>query len=278
MNIPARLNPATLEPEYLSPEGIWEKVSFSLQANQPSVKGYLHLINGNNLLEPQYYLHFTIAHLQNGTYKTLEFDETSKVSNFPEKMALETGYYALVTGNRQSDGAVLSSVTYFKIAKDSLTQIKVELQHSDSLRVSGHLKLESPSSPENDIPTILVIIDPDKEPSKHILNDLSPYKDTFNKTNARFIFTTSAVKAKGLDVLKTYTLPDRYLAVVDQGDSIYSTVASVYGTDLKDKLPLVLLFDHTGTVYYFSSGYKIGVGEQLLKVIRQMETSGKDRL
>jgi hypothetical protein len=45
---------------------------------------------------------------------------------------------------------------------------------------------------------------------------------------------------------------------------------------LKDKLPLVLLFcDGTGNVYLFSSGYKIGMGEQLLKVISAVQANPK---
>ena len=291
MGIPARLNSETLEPEYLLHDDDWEKVSFSPHVSITHAKGYLHLFNGTNLLEPQYYLHFTVARLQNGTYQTLDFDEEKKVTQFPQKIALEAGYYALVTGNRQSDGSVLSSITYFKIAKDSTTQVKVELQQYDSLRVSGQLMPDSLflqaegannislSSVANGAPTVLVVIDPDKEPSKHILNDLVPYRDIFGKTNVKFIFVASQSNAVGLSILKTYALPGNYLSGVDIKDNIYSAVVSEYGTGAKDKLPLVLLYDSTGAVYYFSSGYQIGVGEQLLKVIMQMEkTKSCDKL
>jgi len=37
----------------------------------------------------------------------------------------------------------------------------------------------------------------------------------------------------------------------------------------------VLFCDPTGNVYLFSSGYKIGMGEQLLKVISTVEVNQK---
>jgi len=42
----------------------------------------------------------------------------------------------------------------------------------------------------------------------------------------------------------------------------------LFGQGLSDKLPLVVLCDQDGLVYLFSSGYKIGLGEQLLKLTR----------
>jgi len=40
-------------------------------------------------------------------------------------------------------------------------------------------------------------------------------------------------------------------------------------------LPLVLFCDAEGNVFYFSAGYKIGIGEQILKVISGIESKPK---
>jgi hypothetical protein len=125
--IPARLNPETQSPEYLK-DGKWLQVSFlSLVAIKP-VLGTLHLVNGNNPLVPQYYLHFTIGVLRNGIYHTLDFDENKKVTDFPQDTPLDTGHYVLVTGNRMEDGSVLSSLTYFQIKQGEETTVKVQLR------------------------------------------------------------------------------------------------------------------------------------------------------
>ena len=123
--------------------------------------------------------------------------------------------------------------------------------------------------------SVIVVLDPDKEPSKHILNDLGPYVDHFNKWGGLFIFAMSDEKATQAGVLKTYKLPAKMEIGIDRDGSILNAISSVYGDGLKDKLPLVLFFDETGNVYMFSSGYKIGVGEQLLKVISMLESKRK---
>ncbi|MFT4070893.1 MAG: transglutaminase domain-containing protein [Dysgonamonadaceae bacterium] len=282
--IPARINRATLEPEY-SKSGNWNVLYFSKQPTIQPQKGKIHLKNADNPVEPQYFSHFTIGKLQDGSYKTLEFDEGKKISEFPEYLDLESGYYRVVTGNRQSDGSVLSSISYFKVSPDSVSEVKIELmKQAQELRPSAKLILSQmrvePISANStktiaelssEKYTVLVIIDPDKEPSKHIMNDLASYRRSLSETTTQFIFVTTEKNASGLEILKTYSLPDNYIAGTDKNENILETVANKYGQKTKEQLPLALLFDQQGNVFYFSSGYKIGIGEQLLRVIRQAE-------
>jgi hypothetical protein len=81
---------------------------------QPEM-GQLSLKDLNNSLTPQYYLHFTLAKILNGSCKTVEFEEGRKLTDFPDPVLLETGNYVLVTGKRLTDGSVLSSLTFFDI-------------------------------------------------------------------------------------------------------------------------------------------------------------------
>ncbi|MFT4072618.1 MAG: transglutaminase-like domain-containing protein [Dysgonamonadaceae bacterium] len=282
--IASRINQATQQPQYFE-NGQWRNITFGVKEEKQPVKGKLHLVNGDNLIEPQYYLHFTIAKLIDGSYKTLEFDESKRISEFADLLPLDTGYYSLVTGNRQSDGSVLSSISYFKVSPDSVTNVKVELvRESSSLTASGKLDLAklqiqdmeshartSLSDLSKDKQSVLVIIDPDKEPSKHILNDLAPYNEAFAKSGAQFIFISSQQKSVGMKILNTYPLPKNYVAGTDISDKILDAVAAEYGQTTKDKLPLVLFYSPTGQIYYFSSGYRIGVGEQLLRVLIQAQ-------
>ncbi|MDP2337523.1 MAG: hypothetical protein Q8N05_13980 [Bacteroidota bacterium] len=85
----------------------------------------------------------------------------------------------------------------------------------------------------------------------------------------------SAEKAAQSGVLKTYQLPAKMETGIDLNDNILNAVSVLYGDGLKDKLPLVLFCDGKGNVFLFSSGYKIGVGEQLLKVISTVESNQK---
>ncbi|HEY3389008.1 MAG TPA: hypothetical protein VGK38_05515, partial [Prolixibacteraceae bacterium] len=286
--IPARLNPETQIPEY-NKNGEWLRAGFDPAAVVQPEKGSLKLVDKNNPVVPQYYLHYTIAFLRDGFYHTLEFPEGEKLSNSAQPAQLEVGHYALVTGNRLEDGSVLSQMTFFTIEKGKLTTVPVELRRQlGELKPSGKLNLDQLNLEKTaDSKTItlsslvagnlsvIVVLDPDKEPSKHILNDLGPYVDHFNKWGGQFVFAMPAEKAGQAGVLKTYKLPAKTESGIDKDGNILNAVSAIYGDGLKDKLPLVLFCDEAGNVYLFSSGYKIGVGEQLLKVISMVESNRK---
>jgi len=284
--IPARLNPETQIPEY-NKNGEWLRAGFDPAAITQPEKGSLKLTDRNNSVAPQYYLHYTMGFLKDGFYRTLEFPEGEKLTNSEKPISLEVGQYALVTGNRLEDGSALSQMTFFTIEKGKLTTVPVELRkQSGELKPSGKLNLDALSLEKDgktvslstlvaDKYSVLVVLDPDKEPSKHILNDLGPYVDHFNKWGGQFIFAMAAEKAAQSGVLKTYQLPAKMEAGIDPKGNILNAISAIYGAGLKDKLPLVLLCDATGNVYLFSSGYKIGMGEQLLKVISAVEANQK---
>jgi len=278
--IPARLNPVTRAPEYFMNDE-WFRASFDHTTNNHAVQGLLQLTQTRNPVIPQYYIHFTIGVLQDGHYKTLEFEEGRKVTDFPT-IPLDTGRYVLITGNRMEDGSVLSSMTYFTIEPGKLTKISVELRkNSGELQSSGKLDLDklmlktadqaeplSLTTLAKNKSLVIILLDAGLEPSKHVLNDLGPYVDHFNQWNSRFIFVTSTEKSNQGSILNSYTLPLNHIFGIDYNDNILSAVNALYGPGLKEKLPLVLLCDKQGKVYLFSAGYKIGIGEQILKLAR----------
>ncbi|HAQ21679.1 MAG TPA: hypothetical protein DCR40_20980 [Prolixibacteraceae bacterium] len=286
--IPARLNPETQIPEY-NKNGEWFRAGFDTEAVSQPEKGMLKLTEKNNPVTPQYYLHYTIGFLKDGFYRTLEFPEGGSLTNTAKPLELEVGLYALITGNRLQDGSVLSSMTFFSIEKDKLTTVPVELRkQSGELKPSGKLNFDALNLQKTSDGkvvrlsalvagkfSVLVVLDPDKEPSKHILNDLGPYVDHFNQWGGQFVFAIPAEKAGQAGVLKTYQLPAKMESGIDSNDQILNAISSVYGSGLKDKLPLALFCDAAGNVYLFSSGYKIGIGEQLLKVISAVESNPK---
>ncbi len=284
--IPARLNPETQIPEY-NKNGEWLRTGFDAVAVAQPEKGMLKLTDKGNPVAPQYSLHYTIGFLKDGFYRTLEFPEGGKLTNSEKPLELEVGQYSLITGNRLEDESVLSKMTFFTIEKGKLTTVPVELRkQSGELKPSGKLNLEKLNL-EKDGKTVslsslvagkfsvLVVLDPDKEPSKHILNDLGPFVDHFNKWGGQFVFAMPTEKAGQAGVLKTYQLPSKMESGIDPNDQILNAISAIYGSGLKDKLPLVLFCDAAGNVYLYSSGYKIGMGEQLLKVISAIESNPK---
>lgn len=279
--IPARINPVTRVPEYMN-DNTWLRADFGNSSPKQSVQGFLQLTQKNNPIIPQYYLHFTIAVFQEGRYNTLEFEDGRKLNDFPASLPLDTGKYLLVTGNRMEDGTVLSTLTFFTIDEGKRTIVPVILrENAGEIKPSGKLDLGrlmlQPT--DQDVPQslaglsagknlVIVLLDPGLEPSKHILNDLTPYVEHFNKWNGLFIFAASEEKNLLNSVLKSYTLPQKNISGTDLNDNILNEVNTIYGPGIQEKLPLVLLCDNKGNVYLFSAGYKIGIGEQILKLAR----------
>jgi len=284
--IPSRLNPATLEPEYYA-GGAWHNAG--LAANKPvaSETGLLVLKNGNNTIEPQYFIHFTIGRFTDGTYRTLEFDFGQKISDFKEPIKLEPGMYRLVTGNRLADGTVLSSVRYFEaeagkttsvtvslrsLANESKPLAKLDLSSLTVLNLSDHRKYDLRTlAAGQDL--VIALLDPEKEPSKHILNDLTGYVDYFEKWPGKFLFLSAENKPQLGKVIRSYPLPKNRIQGFDQNGEVLKAVTDLFGRDLKERFPLVLLADAQGEIYLFSSGYKIGIGEQILKMIPAMSAN-----
>ncbi|MGC9151576.1 MAG: transglutaminase-like domain-containing protein [Microbacter sp.] len=286
--IPARLNPETQHPEYWK-AGSWLPAPFSTKMPLKPVIGYLHLENGNNLLVPRYYQNFTLGVLHHGTYRALDFDEGQKVTDFAPKIPLDTGHYVLVTGNRFPDGSVMSSLTYFSVSKAQTVTETVQLQRENVvLSASGQLPLEQLSLQllQNDsVKTlasmaqhhdlILALLEPDKEPTKHVLNDLSVYVPYFESWKGHVVLAVPQADVDQVKELKAYALPHQSVVGIDVSGNIAQAIATEYGQQVRDHLPCVLFLDAQGNILYFSSGYAIGVGEQLLRIKAKMDQSGR---
>jgi hypothetical protein len=283
--IPARLNPESRFPEYYQ-SGNWFRAGFEAAVTQPTL-GKLTLQDKNSM-PPQYTLNFTLAKIQNGISRTLEFEEGKKLTDFPDPLLLETGSYLLTTGKRLSDGSVLSSLTFFEINKDRPVSLDVSLRkETNSLKSLGILdpskiNLTEPSVNKEiklaglleNVDAVIVLLDPDSEPSKHILNDLAPYLPQFNAWKGKFIFVTTAGKEAKSTAFRNYKLPSNSKLTDDSKNELGKALASLPDKDLGNTLPLVIFCQPTGDAYLVCSGYKIGIGEELNQLIKKVETSG----
>jgi hypothetical protein len=281
LGIPARINPVNHMTEYYS-GNIWYEANLDNASETQPVKGFLQLTESVNPFLPQYYVHFTLAKLRDGHFVTLEFEEGRKLSDFPASMPMDTGRYMIVTGNRLEDGSVLNSLTFFHIEKNKLVRVPVYIRLIPDLKSpTGKLDLDMlmisvPGQPDPQKLSalaagkklVILVVDPDQEPSRHVLDELAAYSDHFNKWEGRFLLAMPRNKSTVVSVLKPYNLPNENAQGIDVNNNISKALAKLYAQDLSDKLPLVVLCDQDGLVYLFSSGYKIGLGEQLLKLTR----------
>jgi hypothetical protein len=278
LGIPAQVESGSKIPQYYF-AGNWTDVYFSNQIHNISGKGYLKLVSDEKNPVPKYYIHFTIARFENGRYNTLEYDENKKVTDFKEDLSLTPGHFLMVTGNRISDNKILSTITFFDLRENEHKTLKIKIRKDISPpEILGKVNLKTKIllydnrqiSLDSLVSKGMVIswIEPEKEPTKHIFNDLPLLKAELDNWGGNFIFfNDQAENENSLNSNALKGLPRNSLFGSDPGLAILRTILT--NTTCSDlHLPYLILVNSSGDIIYKSEGYRIGIGEQILKKVR----------
>jgi len=278
LGIPSRLEPGSNVPQYFLDEE-WNNVYFADQQQPAKNNGYLRLLSTETNPVPEYYIHFTIARLENGRYNTLEYDYNKKITDFKEELALPPGNYLLVTGNRLNDSKILSDISFFNLSEDEHKTVQVTLRKEVSFnKVAGKidlLKIVNLFDSQNisseriiDKGVVILWIDPEMEPTKHIFNDLPLLKNELDSWGGYFLFLSgSSQENVGFKSEGLLGLPSNCLFGIDSNFGALDNI-------LKNKplsnirLPHIVMADKDGNIMFTSTGYRIGIGEQILKNVK----------
>lgn len=273
--IPARLEKGTIITQFYR-DNTWHDVFFSDEKYEKPGDAYLSFSYEGGLPVPEYYIHFTIARFENGRYVTLDYDYNRKITLFDDSLTLPEGSYMLVTGNRTNGSTVLSSIKFFDLEAGKKRTLNVKLRKEmkparilnkidfEQNFVDGNINKKLIAYSEKGM--VIIWIDHDKEPSKHILNDLPHVKNELDELGCQFIFLSDpSTKSASYLPDEFEGLPEKTLFGFDENLDILN---SIYGKSYdKVQLPVVVYADENGNVYYKSEGYRIGIGEQILKSI-----------
>jgi len=273
LGIPSRLEPGSNKPQYYFNSG-WKDVFFGNEEQAEKSKGFLKIFSNDKNPVPEYYTHFTIAKFESGRYNTLEYDYNKRITDFKDELTLSPGHYMLVTGNRPDDNRVLAGITFFDLALGEHKTFEVKIRKEsapqefygkiDIGKLSAWLKKRNvQTEPDFNRGTVIAIIDPEKEPGKHVLNDLPLLKTEFDARGISFILIFSD-STFNLNKSTLKGLPDTSVQILE-------TDLNKIGPDLQidvistGDLPLLIAADKNGNILFRSSGYRIGIGEQILK-------------
>jgi hypothetical protein len=281
----ARINTATSMPQYFDGTN-WINVAFEPVTVNITEKSFIHFINADESMDPKYAVNFTIARYNTGVYRTLEFDYGMKIDDFETKTEVEAGKYLLVTGNRQADGSVLSSITFFEVPAAFTTDVKVIIRQ-DFTPAEPWAKLNPPDYTFNQYAAnkvlelktlsatkgaILIWIDPDKEPSKHVLADIPAVKDIIEKWDGGMLFLFPNEKVSSSFKPSNFLeLPLQSKFAYDNGAILLTEINHLRKQNNASNLPVIVITDKNGNLIYFSEGYKIGIGEQIAKALAPMK-------
>ena len=278
LGIPSRLEPGSNIPQYFF-NSTWNDVYFANEKKPSQKKGFLKLSSSETNPVPEYYIHFTIARFENGRYNTLDYDYNKRITDFKEELQLAPGSYMIVTGNRLNDSKILANISFFDIAENQHLKIDIKLRKDSSPREDlGNIDLKKVidfldknrinTDKISDTGILLAWIEPEKEPTKHFLNDLPLIKTELDSWGGNFIFFSGSDKSGDLFKPEDINgLPLNSKFTQDNKEELLLNLLGLNSTD-EISLPLIILADKNGSILFKSLGYRIGIGEQILKNIK----------
>ncbi|MEI6123019.1 MAG: transglutaminase-like domain-containing protein [Bacteroidota bacterium] len=281
--VPAQIDPATKVPEYFK-DSKWHEVYFDQHEIVNTPKGTLIIQIPEKLdFIPTYYTHFTIAKFSDGVYRSLDYEESNIFNYFPAKLTIDTGSYMIVTGIRGNDGSVNTHLFFFKLG--SLQEQKIILEFNTKEQVPesiGKIDLTETftnlttkdkmnlNSFSHNKGMVLAWIDPDREPTKHSIVDFQQLKEQFEKWNGGIVFLVPSEINIENSTNKTFlALPSQSIFGIDNYN-LLNKVEKSLGQKLNGNYPVFLLIDKVGNIIDMSYGYKIGRGEQIVKMLKYL--------
>ena len=275
--VPSRLDPATGRPQFHE-AGKWNDVWFAGEERPSGNPGYVRFVSARKDTEPEYHVHFSLARIEDGKYSTLDFGYGVKISEMTSGFSLDPGMYMLTTGNRDDNGNVLASVSFFALDPGEDKTISVSLREMPESEASGgkiNLTGDLPAySGERINPlsladrgVVFIWIEPGREPTRHLLNDLPRLQGEYDNWGGSFVFLTDPARTPdGFSPEDVTGTPRNSVFVTD---THLAFMTSALGDGASERpLPVVLCCNKEGDVLFFSEGYRIGTGEQILKKIR----------
>lgn len=279
---PARLHPETRIPQYYFANqwnNVWfENEELSVQHGETAV---LYFTNPKKSTTDKYFNSFTVARLHQGRYYTLEYPYDQPLIQLEGKpQEVIAGNYLLVTGKRLSDGTVMAQLTFFEAADRSTTYLNVnprEIESNDQNH--GKVKFKrivlQEFGTENQIilknsigkqGMLLVFIDPDKEPSKHVMHDLSLVSKDLESIELSIYFVLNpSILSPAFHPNFFHGLPKQSKFVIDENNTLLNVI--VKNTN-DTELPLVCLVSPKKRIMFLSKGYRIGTGDEILRLLK----------
>jgi len=288
MGIPARIDEVTGKVQYSADGRTWSDVAFESAApvaNNPKGTLQLNFEKVRHIDDPRYYAHFSISKIENGFPRLLEYGEEDTWSRILKSPAeYDAGQYLLVTGQRMADGTVLTHSELFEVKPDEAVALPLTLRQDESgVQVIGSFNAENLYTDLNSNVTksllsttgrgyyALALISPNSEPTSHALNDISIYKDEFEKWGRPLMLL---FKNKDEESRFKYSNFDKLPSTVVYGIDPEGRIAEEIATNMKldaSDTPVIIIADTFNRIVFVSNGYRINTGETLIDTIHKLK-------
>jgi hypothetical protein len=280
IGFPARLHPETRIPQYYFANQ-WNNVWFDNETDEIPETSTVFFSNPMKRNTDKYYNTFTLSRLEKGRYQTLRYPWGMSLNELEEKpQEVFAGDYLMVRGSRLSEGTVLAELDFFHVEPGSTVRIHANApQLPVSAASYGKIKLKNIVLPDFDNgephhlnqyvknKILLVFIDPDREPSKHVMHDLALVKNQLEESGISIFYILSpAILSPTFHSGFFKGMPKQGKYLLDEHDKLFNLVAS----KSNDKaLPVVCLISPKRRIIFLSNGYRIGTGDEILRILKR---------
>ena len=273
LGVAARLEPGTRLPQFYF-NNIWHDVLFDPENPASGERVKLTLSSDpENDLKPGYFTHFTLEKFDDGDgfFRSLDYETDPRLGSFPCTLDLAPGYYLIVTGNRMKDGSVLADLSFFNLERGKEGKQIISLRKEPAPGILGKLDLKIlyKAMPQlgrhSQGSLILAWMEPEKEPTKHFIADMKAKKQELERKKARIYFLFRNEKDER-DFISgdVKGLPAGFSCLVPS-DDVLKLISSTSGQNTGSSLPVVTLINAKGEILYLSRGYRIGIGDELIR-------------
>lgn len=262
LGVPARLNPADLQPEY------WQNGAFVAPRPRTAT---LSLVRPAGTA-PKYFEDFTIARFDRGEYRTLDLSAAGwqgDALTFPA----EPGEYRILTANRLPNGDIHASALQIRLSAGENRAVELRFfpaQLSEMLAdyLIDDFALDSGASLASATSggVILMRLNPGAEPTEHLLGEILAQADAFDALRPAFVLSGST---RENELLHRVLARFPNAPVLTGGrEAEWALLAREVYVD-PDKLPLAIVADRSLHAIYAASGYNVGLASMLVKIAKK---------
>lgn len=232
---------------------------------------------------PSYYSHFTLSRLVGGLPQLQEYHETATWRDtFRDGTPVAAGDYLLMSGTRLASGGVLARMSVFPVRKDA--EETLQLREDD-----GQVSVIGSFNAENtyyDVATqcrksilsttgrgyyAVSLLRAGDEPSTHVLHDLEAQRAALEAWGRPLLLVFASEADFAAFEARRGEFPNLPATVHFGIDTTGALAANLLpGLTTSAQRPATLIADTFNRVVFFSQGYTIGLGTQLVKVISKL--------
>ena len=272
LGVAARINPETHAVQFYR-DGSFHNVE---KANKAKTLPFT-LVSGDDT-QWVYFQNWSIGILRDGIYNTLDLSGREWKDGKVE-LDLAPGAYRLLTAKRMPNGSLFTKEYRFTVAENGLNSLTIRLRDTKisdmlenmdilpfSLKDKDGGKIEAEKLTEGKA-NILFWLEEGKEPTEHILNELIEHHERYNAVDAQLVFIIRSDEAKKNHTLARALelLPKVTICYDDFRDNVSSIARRMYVDP--DKLPLIVVTRPGLNGIFATSGYNVGMGDLLLKIL-----------